>query len=427
MIGYRIWQQRRQYAAALTPLALVAAVFAAAGLGPESPTTQPIETRWDYPDPLVSTTPTNWTPEDRRSRRPERTDAEYSAVAEYLRKAYAQDPANWPEPHLDEGIAHRPLGLPPEEAHPDSNPYSREKARLGKLLFFDGRLSSSGQMSCNSCHVAELGWADGRSRSLGHGADQLTRNTPTMLNSGMQPHQFWDGRSETLEQLVNDVLSNETEMRTTPREAARRIAEVPGYAEHFEKAFGDPAVTPERIAMAIACHVRTIHSDGSSDFDWFLKGRHDRMSDQAIRGLHLFRTDARCINCHSGPLFRDDQFHNVGLSYYGRPFEDLGRYHVTKKAQDVGKFKTPTLRNVERTAPYFHVGFFDLNDVVNFYNAGGLSPKRPEKFADDPLWPETSKHLKPLHLNDQDLRDLIAFLEALTERAQRDIKPDLPE
>jgi len=408
---------------ATTPLLLVLGLFWAttAVRGTEA------DHRWDYPDPLVSTTPTNFHPADRRDLRPTRSDEDYNQLADTLRAAYANPPEDWPEPNVEPGIDPEPMGLPRPAEFPEDNPHTDAKAELGKLLFFDGRLSGSGQMSCASCHIADLGWADGRARSLGHGARQLQRNTPSLLNTGFQPHYFWDGREESIESLIKSVLTNDTEMRTTPEEATERIAAVKGYADHFEAAFGDAKVTFDRIARAIATHVRTITSEASSDFDRFIKGDHDRLSDAAIRGLHLFRTDARCLNCHHGPELTDQQFHNLGLHYFGRKYEDLGRYYVTKQPEDVGRFKTPSLRNVSRTAPYMHVGFFNLEGLINVYNAGGARPRPREAFKDDPLWPTTSDLLVPLHLNQRDRADLEAFLESLTERRRRDMLPDLPQ
>lgn len=382
---------------------------------------------WLYPDPLVSTTPTNFEPEDRRDFRPVRSDAEYAALAATLREVYSLPVEAWPAPHLAEGVEHRELGPVPEAVYPEANPYSEAKAELGRLLFFDGRLSGPGQMSCGSCHVADLGWADGRARSLGHGAHQLQRNTPSMLNAAHLDELFWDGRVTSLEDLVSAVLHNPEEMSSSAGEVAARVEAIEGYGPLFEAAFGDEGVTFERITQAIATHVRTVVSEPSSAFDRFLGGKKDALSDEAVRGLHLFRTDARCMNCHNGPLMTDGRFHNNGLAYYGRKFEDLGRYRVTKDPEDVGRFRTQGLRNIGRTAPYMHVGFFDLTGVINLYNAGGARTKPRGDQAEDPLWPETSELLVPLHLNERDRADLEAFLASLTERRRRDMLPELPE
>lgn len=382
---------------------------------------------WIYGDPLISTSPENFNPRDRHDERPTRSDDEQAALAEQLRDAYSKPIAEWPPPRLLHDDPFVEMGPVQPATYPDDNPHSEAKAELGQLLFFDGRLSGSGQMSCNSCHIAELGWSDGRARALGHGAHQLRRNTPTLLNAGKSEEQFWDGRADSIEQLIKAVLTNDTEMNTTARQVEENLSAVEGYAPYFTQAFGDPKVTVDRVAQAIATHVRGVVSEPSADFDRFLNGDHDRLDDSAVRGLHLFRTDANCISCHHGPLLRDERYHNLGLVYFGRKHEDRGRYLVTNNPEDVGKFKTPSLRNVSRTAPYTHTGFFDLPGLINLYNAGGARPKPREHVKDDPLWPETSDLLMPLHLNEQDKADLLAFLESLTERRRRDLLPELPE
>lgn len=380
------------------------------------------------PDPLRTTTQTGFTPTSDRDERPMLKEHQYRSLAALLREVYSQPPTTWPAPHIDPDAEFTELGpVPGKGVFPEDNPYSAAKAELGRMLFFDGRLSGPQQMACASCHVADLGWADGRARSLGHGTVQLERNTPSLLNSGYSPTLFWDGRAKSLEALTAEVLQNTDEMHATPDEIVERLLRLKGYREAFAKAFGDEEITFERIIQAIATHVRTVVSEPSSDFDRFLAGKRDALSDEAVRGLHLFRTDARCVNCHNGPLLTDGRFHNLGLTYYGRKYEDLGRYRVTKDPQDVGRFKTPSLRNVARTAPYMHVGFFDLEGVINIYNAGGAEPRMREEFANDPLYPKKSHHLVPLHLNEQDKRDLLAFLHSLTERRRRDLAPDLPK
>ena len=178
--------------------------------------------------------------------------------------------------------------------------------------------------------------------------------------------------------------------------------------------------------MALATFQRTLISTGRADFDRFLNGDTAKLSDSALRGLHLFRTVARCVNCHHGPTFSDNQFHDLGLSYYGRKFEDLGRYRITKDPKDVGRFKTPSLRNVTRTAPYMHLGLFNLDGVINMYDAGMATLRRKPHEQDDPLFPTKSHLLRPLGLTKQDKADLIAFLESLEEPFRRIRPPELP-
>ena len=363
----------------------------------------------------------------RTAPRPTLTADQYKSLAEALRGVYSDPPENWPAPHIDPGVAFREIGPLPKVEFPRDNPYTKEKAELGKVLFFDPRLSGSGQMACASCHDPDLAWADGRTVSFGHERQTLRRNAPSLLNAGHNRFHFWDGRAESLEQQALMPILADDEMRAAPQVLVERIARVPEYRANFKTVFGDDEVTLDRIAQSLATFERTIASRGRSAFDQFVTGKTRRaMSDAAIRGLHLFRTDARCVNCHHGPNFTDDGFHDVGLSYYGKKLEDLGRYNVTKRPEDVGRFKTPSLRNVTRTAPYMHNGLFDLDGVLNMYNAGMGTLRRKPGQETDPLFPTKSHLLKELRLNKQDLSDLRAFLESLEEPRTRVRAPALP-
>lgn len=360
---------------------------------------------------------------ERLKPRPEQSPEELAARTASLRSAYSRPPADWPSPIVDPGVKWTELGLLPRVEHPSDNPPTKEKIALGRALFFDPRLSSTGEMACASCHDPDLHWADGRTTSFGLGRTQLKRNAPSIMNLGLVETLFWDGRARSLEDQAEQVLQNPQEMNCSEAILLERIAPLPNYREAFQEVFGDPEVTLERVAMAIACFERTIVG-GRSQFDRFLRGDHTALSDSALRGLDLFRTDARCMNCHHGPLLTDNQFHDVGLSYYGRKYEDLGRYEVTQRSDDVGRFRTPTLRNVANTGPYMHNGLFGLPNVLRMYNAGmpTLVPK-PEQ-QDDELFPRKSPHLRPLGLNNQDLEDLEAFLESLSEPTVRHRPPE---
>lgn len=347
------------------------------------------------------------------------------AASTGLREAYSRPPAEWPPATIDDGVAFVELGLPPERTFPADNPWSKAKEDLGKALFFDGRISGTGQMACASCHTAELGWTDGRTTSLGHGALALPRNAPTVLNAAFVPHLFWDGRVDSLEAQALAVFASQNEMAAPREHVEARLGGSAGYRQLFDAAFGG-APTLEHAVQAIATFERTIVSDGSSAFDRFLKGEPDAMSDDAVAGLHLFRTKARCANCHHGPLLTDHGFHDLGLSYYGRKFEDLGRHRVTGDAADVGRFKTPSLRNVTRTAPYMHNGLFDLDGVVNMYSKGMATLRPTAAQAADPLFPKKSPLLQNLDLTQDEKRQLLAFLAALEERPRRVRAPELP-
>ncbi len=356
--------------------------------------------------------------------KPSATEVEALATAK-LRDVYASEPAHWPAPSVDPDVEFVELG---RVTRPERTGDPREIARveLGEALFFDARLSGTGQMACASCHDAELGWADGRSTSFGHGFQPLARNAPSLLNVAFGTSFFWDGRAASLEDQALAVFENPGEMHSSAEHVVQSLRGSRGYRERFEAAFGDPEPTLARALTSIASFERTITSDGSSDFDAFLSGKPQALSDAAVRGLHLFRTDARCVNCHHGPLLTDGKFHDLGLSYYGRKLEDLGRYAVTKTPADVGRFKTPSLRNVARTAPYMHNGLFDLDGVLNMYSSGMPTLKRSPEAAHDALFPTKSPHLKELRLDARAKADLKAFLESLTERRRRVRAPELP-
>lgn len=350
---------------------------------------------------------------------------EADRIAAELREAYAKPSAEWPKAKFDPSVTPVELGLLPEVEHPQHNPYSKAKADLGRELFFEPKLSGSGQFACASCHNPELGWTDGTSLSFGHDRQNAKRNAPTIQNSAFKQHFFWDGRSDSLEEQVLFPLTEEKEMHGDAAVAVERLTKSAVYPRMFKAAFGDETIKIERMQQAIACFERT-QTGGRSKFDRFLRGQSAVLDDSAVRGLHLFRTKAGCMNCHSGPNFTDNQFHNIGLSYYGRKLQDLGRYEITKKPEDVGAFLTPSLRNLERTAPYMHNGLFELDGVLNLYNAGMPTLRRKPDQKDDPLFPTKSALLQPLRLNKQEIADLKAFLLSLTEPKQRVFKSEDP-
>jgi cytochrome c peroxidase len=357
--------------------------------------------------------------------RPERSAAARTEAARQFRDVYRRDPASWPAPHVDPGVEWREIGLLPQVVHPEGNPFNAAKAELGRLLFFDARLSADGKMACVSCHEPNLGWADGRAVSQPHGSAP-DRNTPTIRNVAFQTHLFWDGRAASLERQVEDALTNPAEMAADRDAVVRLLARSPGYRKRFEEAFRGRALEFASVVEAVACFERTIVS-GRSRFDHFMGGDAAALSDAEILGLDLFRRDARCMNCHHGPAFSDGRFHDLGLSFYGRSNEDLGRHAVTGAVGDRGRFRTPTLRDVTHTTPLMHTGMFELRGVLNMYNAGMVTLKRQPYQHDDPLVPVKSPHLKPLGLNRQDLADLEAFLGALAEPRHRVLPPQLPE
>lgn len=330
-----------------------------------------------------------------------------------LRLAYAGTPETWPRPLLEPGAVFTefaPLPSPPQSS---SNPITPEKIALGRRLFEDPKLSRSGQIACASCHERELGFADRLSTSFGHDRQRGRRNALSVATAAWMSSLFWDGRTATLEEQALHPLVDPVEMAGSLEVVERRIAATSDYAPLFAAAFGDPNVSIQRISMALAAFQRSL-KPRSNRWTRFIDGDRNALNGQQLRGLHLFRTKAGCANCHNGPLLSDGRFHNLGLTYYGRELEDLGRYAVTGQAVDVGAFRTPSLLGVGRTAPYMHNGVFPhLEGVLNFYNAGGAHPRPREDQVEDPLFPKTDSLLRRRDLTREEREDLIAFLEAL--------------
>ena len=349
---------------------------------------------------------------------------------EKLRKTYSSgDISQWEKPELDEEVItdFQDIGVLPKMIFPENNPYSEAKKELGKMLFFDPRLSKSKQISCASCHDPELAWGDGRTISYGHNRQTGKRNSPSLLNIGYHSVFFWDGRAASLEDQALGPITDPVEMASTETISIKNIKKIKGYKPYFREAFGDEKITIERILKAIATYERTITSK-KSKFDSFIEGKSDIFTDEEVIGLHLFRTKARCINCHNTPLFSNQKFHNVGLSYYGRTFEDLGKYNITHKKEDVGKFKTPSLREIGRTAPYMHNGLMpNLEGIIEMYNAGMPRVKPKENQKNDSLFPITDPLLKKLNLTKKEQNALKAFLLTLSSSPRREILPKLPE
>ncbi|MCL1035199.1 cytochrome-c peroxidase [Elizabethkingia anophelis] len=347
-----------------------------------------------------------------------------------LRDLYSGgDKSKWPKPHLfvEAEEDFQDIGPLADMQYPADNPYSEDKMELGKTLFFDPRLSKSGQIACASCHNPELGWADGNRVSFGHDRQNGTRNAPTLLNIGFAKTFFWDGRSATLEEQVKAPIENPVEMNLHMSLATKKIRKIKGYKPYFEKAFGTTEITEDRIAKAIATFERSLISPPSR-FDKFVSGKRNALTDAEVKGLHLFRTKANCINCHNTPYFSDQKFHNLGLTYYGRKYEDLGRYLVTLKNEDVGKFKTPTLREVSENKPYMHNGLFpELANIVMMYNAGmGRETPRGDQ-VNDPKFPHKSGMIEKLNMTDEEVFDVFAFLKTLNSYKYKMRAPELPE
>jgi len=283
---------------------------------------------------------------------------------------------------------------------PKDNPTTPAKAALGKLLFFDKRMSLDGTVSCATCHDPRKGWTDQRPTAIGVRQQLGRRNTPTVLNAAYHETQFWDGRAPSMEEQAKDPISNPKEMGLTHDQAVARIAAVKGYERYFKDAFGDPTVTIERIVQAESSFQRTLLT-GDSPYDRYVAGKRDALKTNAVRGLAIFNGKASCASCHSGPDMTDGRFHNVGAGMHRR-VQDLGRYEVTKQDKDKGAFRTPPLRNLSDTFPYMHDGSLaTLEQVVEFFDRGG----HPN--------PWLNSEIKPLRLSAEEKRDLLSFLVAL--------------
>ncbi|APD07434.1 cytochrome-c peroxidase [Flavobacteriaceae bacterium UJ101] len=346
-----------------------------------------------------------------------------------LRSLYSSDQKNWPKPIVHDSVINfQDIGILPPPTFPKDNPYSEAKKKLGKTLFFDPRLSKSGQIACASCHNPELAWTDNSRRSFGHNRQTGKRNAMTILNIGHATSLFWDGRAKTLEEQISFPIEDPLEMNQSIEIAVDTISKIKGYESLFKAAFGDKQVTKERIQKAIATFERTVKSR-KSRFDRFIEGDSKQLTDSEIRGLHIFRTKANCIDCHNSPYFSDNQFHNDGQTLFASKHEDLGLYEVTKNPKDVGKFRTPTLRDISHTGPWMHHGNFPtLRDVILLYNLGNPQPKPKSYKGDrDSIYPKPSLLLKKLNLTEQEILDLEHFLKSLGTPPQRTIIPKLPQ
>jgi cytochrome c peroxidase len=282
---------------------------------------------------------------------------------------------------------------------------SPEKADLGRRLFSDPILSRDGTVSCSTCHRPEKAYADGLSLAVGVRGQVQKRNAPTLLNAAFVRRPFLDGRAASLEEQAGIPVLNPTEMDMTEGEVVDRLRADAGYPGRFSGAFGEGGITFARVRAAIACFERTLLA-GDSPFDRWWAGDPAAMPENAVRGFRLFMGRARCATCHpvrqSYALFADGEFHNTGAGS-GAGREDPGRMAITGREEDRGKFRTPTLRNVARTAPYMHDGSLKtLAEVVDFYDRGG----EPN--------PRLDPDVRPLVLSDREKGDMVAFLEALS-------------
>lgn len=294
-------------------------------------------------------------------------------------------------------FAEPPLGLDVYMPTPEADPITVARVELGKKLFFDTRLSRDGTVSCSTCHDPQRAFSDGRTVARGVDGIEGVRNSPAIINRGYGKSFFWDGRAGTLEIQALEPILNPKEMALTEPDIERKTG-----------------LKTAEVTAALASFVRTIRS-GDSPYDRYTLGRSSALSDLEKAGLELFRGKGRCIDCHVGPNFTDEQFHNTGVAWQpelaaGQPagrFADQGRIAVTGLARDRGAFKTPTLRDVALTAPYMHDGSLaTLEDVIEFYSQGGR------------VNPNLDHDIRPRRFTPEEKRALAAFLRSLTGKIQ---------
>ncbi|MCV6614957.1 MAG: c-type cytochrome [Cellvibrionaceae bacterium] len=306
--------------------------------------------------------------------------------------------------------------LPDVPPQPDNNKLTKARVALGKQLFFDPRLSQKGNMSCASCHNPSLGWSDGLKTSVGHNGKRLGRASPTVINTAFNSIQMWDGRKSTLEDQAIGPMESEDEMATDLEKMYSFLRSNAGYRALFAGAYPGEPINKSTLTRAIASYERTIISN-NSPFDRWVKGDAGAMSKLAVKGFKLFmdKDKGNCAACHTGPNFTDNGFHNLGLASFGQAEPDLGRYAQRPLGLLKGAFKTPTLRDVERTAPYFHDGSATtLGDVMSHYVSGGI------------VKTNLSPNMKPAKLNQQEQIAIIEFMRALSSPMQPLVVPELP-
>lgn len=282
-----------------------------------------------------------------------------------------------------------------------------DKAALGKLLFFDKILSRDRTISCASCHKPEFAFADTSAVSTGIGKKKGTRNTPTAMNVLLQKFFFWDGRALSLEEQALAPIENKVEMNLPIEHALARLRQNKQYNLYFKTIFNS-GPTKRNLAEAIAAFERTLETSDSPFDEWKFSGDSNAVSDAVKRGFTIFNTKGKCVKCHFGADLTANEFRNIGL-FDGRRFNDSGRSMISGNKDDIGKFKTPSLRNVGITAPYMHNGMAKtLMQVIDFYN-------ETEKQIPNPVNKDTILS-KPLGLTEQDKKDLEVFLLSLTDK-----------
>ncbi len=333
------------------------------------------------------------------------------------------------------------LGAP---GAPVDNPTTPAKVELGKLLFFDTRLSGDASVACSTCHEPDQGWAFSNDISRGYPGTIHWRNSQTIINSAYYNKLFWVGAAKSLEAQAPSAAKGAVAGNGEADMMEARLAFIPEYRKRFAEIFGDEWPKLSNAWKAIAAFERTLVQT-DTPFDRYMRGDKGALDDSAVRGMKLFTGKANCIECHNGPLLSDQKFYNLGVpaaerweteglaqitfryelyakgvteEKYRTLKDDAGLYFRTKEDADLGKFRTPSLRYLVYTAPYMHSGaFYGLDEVVEFYNDGG---------GENDFAANKTSLLKPLKLSDEEQEDLIAFLESLSGEEIKMKNPKLP-
>ena len=296
---------------------------------------------------------------------------------------------------------------------PAGNPQTPEKVELGRILFFDRRLSGRAVMACATCHDPAKAWTDGRPRSIGPKAE-LDRNSPSLFNAAYEDFPAWDGFAASLEDHTAGAITFDNAMGADVPELLEALGGVPEYRDRFVRAFGD-GITFDNVTRALAAFQRSLVAF-DSPFDRYQAGDRSALTKEQQQGFELFQGRAACATCHPPPLFQDNRFHALGVAAAGPSKDDPGRFGITGDERDRGAFRTPTLRNVALTGPYMHNGSLStLADVVAFYaGGGGTIPVRSR--------PE----IAPLDLTEQERHALVAYLDSLTSTTRDARVPAVP-
>ena len=305
----------------------------------------------------------------------------------------------------------------PDAPFPKDNAPNAARINLGRHLFFDPRLSGDGNMSCGTCHNPALGWSDGLATAKGVKSTILPRSSPTIINSAFNTIMMWDGRKKDLEEQAMGPMEAHAEMNMDTAKLFKWLNEFPGYRKMFEAAYPGEAINAASLSMALAAFERTVIMN-DSPFDRWLAGDAKAMTAQQVNGFDIFldANKGNCAACHSPPNFTDNGFHNIGLASWGNPNPDMGRYAQKPVQRLKGAFKTPQLRGITLTAPYFHDGSAEtLKDVIALYEKGGI------------VTTNIDPNIKQIKLSKKDKEDLLAFLHALTGTTPAITIPVLPQ